>query len=105
MTRELLAFYITFPNKDIAKKICDDLISSKLIACSNILDIESAYWWKSEVQHEDEVLALIKTSSHLKEEIISQVERTHPYEVPCIVHWPIQANESYRKWVFESVKD
>ena len=105
MTRELLVFYITFPSKASANKICSELLSTKLIACFNLIDIASAYWWQDAIQQEDEVLALIKTSSHLKEELTTKVDEIHPYEVPCIIHWPIKANEAYRDWVIQSVKD
>ena len=105
MTRELLAFYVTFPDQETANKICDILIRERLIACSNLLGIEAAYWWKGSVQQENESLALTKTSNHLKEQIIARIEQIHPYEVPCIIHWPIQANESYRDWIINSVKD
>jgi len=30
------------------------------------------------------------------------VERIHPYEVPCIVKWEVEANVSYEKWIVDS---
>ena len=101
---DLLAFYITFPSKESAEKICSALIEKKLIACSNILPIEAAYWWQGAVQHEQEVLAFVKTVSRLEKNLIEEVERIHPYDTPCIIHWPVKANEKYSKWVSDSVR-
>ena len=104
MEKSLVAFYITFPNKDTAENICNLLIREKLIACSNTVDIQAAYWWQDTIQQEGEILVFAKSCAHLVEAINHRIEALHPYEVPCIIHWPIQANPAYTNWVISTVQ-
>ena len=74
MTRELLAFYVTFPDQETANKICDILIRERLIACSNLLGIEAAYWWKGSVKQENDDNSSLSKLSSQKAIINDQVE-------------------------------
>lgn len=96
---ELLVYYTTYPDKETAHKICRTLLEKQLIACANIYPIDSMYHWKKEIVEEQEWVAILKSSSHLKEQLVQTFRDIHPYVVPCIVHWGADANEEYLKWV------
>ena len=72
-----------------------------LIACANLLPrARSLYLWRGEVRDEPEVAMLLKTRQDRLEELIAAVDELHPYDVPCVVAWPIDAgSEAYLAWV------
>lgn len=96
--------YITHGSEQEAKRISDHLLEKKLAACANIFPISSAYWWQGAIQHEGEWVSIVKTTLAGWERVKQEVEKIHPYEVPCIMKIEVTANESYEKWIEDSVK-
>jgi periplasmic divalent cation tolerance protein len=92
--------YVTTKDEEEAKKIANHLLDKHLIACANIFPIKSLYWWKGNIEDEEEVALLMKTQSKHSEEIISQVKLLHSYEVPCIEFIHIDnGNPEYLEWI------
>jgi periplasmic divalent cation tolerance protein len=64
------------------------------------LPIESVYNWKGAVQHDDEILLLIKTRRELYAPLEAFIKEIHSYEVPEIVLLPAEAvSDSYLRWI------
>ena len=99
----MIMFYVTFPSKESADKLSSDLIGQKMVACSNISSIHSTFWWKKEINTEDEWVAIYKTSFSNIAKVEQFVEKHHPYEVPCILHWEFNCNLSYEKWLRSNI--
>ncbi len=91
--------YITHSSEVAAKKISDHLLQQKLVACANIFPIGSAYWWQGVIQYEGEWVSIVKTTSENWEKVKSEVEKIHPYDVPCIMKIEVEANEAYERWI------
>jgi len=98
-----IAIYITFGSEESAKKVSHPLIKKKLVACYNVFPIASAYWWQEEIQTDNEFVAIVKTVPEMWDKVVAEVERQHPYEVPCIVRMEVTANEKYEAWIREQV--
>lgn len=96
--------YITHPSEEKAREISDRLLEKKLIACANIFPITSAYWWQGAIQHEGEWVSVVKTTLPVWERLKEEVERIHPYEVPCIIKLEVEANKAYYKWIAEETR-
>ena len=99
-----IIIYITHKNEAAAKKVSDQLVNEKLVACGNLFPIQSAYWWQGAVQNENEWVSIVKTIPELWEKVKSKVEAIHPYEVPCIMKLEAEANEKYEAWIRGSVE-
>lgn len=96
---ELLIVFVTCP-PDKAAGIADTLVIEKLAACVNIFPINSVYFWKNEIKHDNESLLIIKTTFRVYEELTVRIKELHPYEVPEIVAINVaDVDESYLKWV------
>ena len=95
----LIFVYVTNPSKDEARKIAGVLIKKKLIACANIFPIESVYPWKGKIANEKEFVLIGKTYNRNYKNIVKEVEKVHPYEVPCIAKLPVTFNDKYEKWL------
>ncbi len=96
---DLLIVFVTCP-PDQAAGIADLLVIEKLAACVNIFPVNSVYFWKNEIQHDNESLLIIKTITRAYDELAVRLKEIHPYEVPEIV--AVKASEvddTYLKWV------
>lgn len=96
---ELVIAYITAPTKDEARKIAIHLLERRLVACANILSMQSIYWWEERLNEGEEWLLLAKTSEEMFPKVVEEVEKIHPYEVPCIIKLNANANKGYLDWV------
>ena len=96
--------YITYPNKAEAERICDALLRAKLVAGANIFSAQSAYWWKGQVQSEEEWISVLQTSDANWTELKQRVANLHSYEVPCIIRMQAEANQSYEQWVEDTTQ-
>ncbi len=101
-------FYVVFATtKDQAqaKRIAEQLVNERLVACANIVpNVGSVYWWKEKIERADEALLLMKTSSEKLDRLISRVKVLHSYEVPEILALPIErGSPEYLKWLKESL--
>lgn len=100
----LISVYITFPNKLEAAEMAKKMIADHLIACANIFPASSIYEWENEIQQEEEFILVGKSIDSKWEILQTKVQAWHSYEVPCIIRYEIQANESYVKWVELALK-
>ena len=95
----------TCPSEEEATRIARELVAKRLAACVNIIGgVRSIYHWKDAMEDSQEVLLVIKTSRALFENLRSQIERTHSYEVPEVIALPIvDGAESYLDWLGRSL--
>jgi periplasmic divalent cation tolerance protein len=95
--------YITHSSEAEAQRVSQHLLERKLIACTNIFPITSAYWWQGMIQNECEWVSIVKTTLESFEGVKTQVEKVHSYEVPCILKITVEANAAYEQWIADSV--
>ena len=104
MTSDPIVVLMTAANAEEASRIAEMLVSQKLAACVQILpENQSIYVWKGEVQRENEVLLLAKTTRTKFDQLEREVRAIHSYETPEIIALPVAAaSESYLKWLLSS---
>lgn len=97
----LILIYTTLPSIADAEDIGRKLVESKKAGCINILlQMVSLYEWEGKLERADEVVMLIKTKVSLKDEVIGEVKRLHPYDVPAILALDVTGgNEDYLGWI------
>ena len=96
---KFIIIYITHPSMKAAKKVCAALLEKRLIACVNYFPIESAYWWKGNIENAKEIVSMVKTRKENWTKVKKAVEAIHPYETPCIMKLEVESNPSYAKWI------
>jgi periplasmic divalent cation tolerance protein len=102
----MIFIYSTFPNKEEAEKMAEELISQKLAACVNIFPINSVYLEDGKIEKSDEVAAIVKTRKINFKKAEKYIFQHHSYKIPCIVGIPIRkVSKKYFRWVKEILKN
>ena len=96
----------TCGSEDEAQRIARALVEKRLAACVNILPgVRSVYRWKNEIEDSQEVLLVIKTSRALCENVRSQIEKMHSYDLPEVLALPIvDGSQQYLEWLGRELK-
>ena len=85
-----------------ADRLAEGLVSAKLAACVQIVQISSRYSFKGRLYKDQEQLLLIKTRSSLYPNIEDYLRAEHSYEIPEILQLPVKSGvESYLSWMRE----
>ncbi|MGH6828156.1 MAG: divalent-cation tolerance protein CutA [Rhizomicrobium sp.] len=79
------AITTTLPTREAARRLADILLSERLAACVQLLEVESRYVWKEKPMAKPEVMLLAKTRVEVFERAIARIKALHPYETPEIV--------------------
>jgi len=86
---------------EAARSLASELVDRRLAACVNIVSgVTSVYRWKGAVHDDAESLLVIKTSSSALPDLMRELPRLHPYEVPEIVALDATSvHPQYARWV------
>ncbi len=82
-----------------------ELVERHLAACVNIVTgVTSIYRWRGEVEKNDEVLLVIKTTAERFEALREAIVKLHSYELPEVIAVEVKAGHApYLAWLEESV--
>ena len=106
MAEKILLALSTFPDRETAQRISNQLVTEKFAACANILPaIESIYRWKEKIESGTETLVIFKLSEDRQSSFQEKLRSLHPYEVPEIIFVPVSSGlPEYLRWVVESCR-
>ena len=96
----------TFPDEKSLINLSKILVTDKrLCACVNYTKIKSLYLWENKLKHEDEFLALFKTTSSLIDDLKTEIMVNHPYQIPEIVILSMTGVSSdYMLWLINNTR-
>ena len=95
----ITVLYIPIDTRENAKLLAKDLVEQNLIACANIIAVDSVYRWDGVVQDSSEFVVIAKTTADAEERVRAAIIDVHPYDVPCILSFPAEANAPFADWV------
>jgi periplasmic divalent cation tolerance protein len=97
--------YVTAP-PETAEEIAATLVEERLAACVNSVACQSRYRWDGEVQTDEEVILLAKTTDERYPDLRDRVVDLHPHDVPCIERFDeADVLDAFGRWRAESVRD
>jgi periplasmic divalent cation tolerance protein len=104
MADKILLALSTFPDRETAQRISNQLVTEKFAACANILpSIESIYRWKDKIESGNETLVFFKLSEDRQSAFQEKLRSLHPYEVPEIIFVPVSSGlPEYLRWVVDN---
>jgi len=99
--------YMTAGSQEEAETIGRELVGAKLAACVNIFrGMKSIYSWKNELQTDEEVVMIAKTTADKVEALTARVKSLHSYDCPCILELPVTGgHQPFLDWVAGEVDD
>jgi uncharacterized protein involved in tolerance to divalent cations/enamine deaminase RidA (YjgF/YER057c/UK114 family) len=95
---------VTCGSESEAAAIADRLVEGGYAACVQSLPIASVYEWDDQVQHDAEVLLLVKTRAERFVELAEVVTAMHSYDLPAITVVPMDGTAAYVDWVRRQVE-
>jgi len=104
MANKILLALSTFPDRETAQRISNQLITEKFAACANILPaVESIYRWKGKIETGNETLVFFKLNEDRQSAFQEKLRSLHAYEVPEIIFIPVSSGlPEYLRWVAEN---
>jgi len=104
MAEEILLALSTFPDRETAQRISNQLVTGKFAACANILPaVESIYRWKNKIESGNETLVFFKLSEDQQSAFQDKLRSLHPYEIPEIILVPVSSGlPEYIRWVSDN---
>lgn len=95
----------TCPDDQVATTIADKLVTEGYAACVNIVPgIMSVYQWQNKIEHDSELLLIIKTRQDCYQKLETLIQALHPYELPEIIAVSIERGlNEYLEWIDQSV--
>ncbi len=96
----MIIIVTTLHKKAEALRIGKGLLQSRLVACYNLLPIESAYWWKGEIIDEHETMMFLKTQAKDYDMVSEYIKKESGYEVPDIFSLQTDnVHPAFKNWV------
>lgn len=86
----VVVVYMTIDAIQDARKIAHTLVEEQLVACVNIIPkVESIYRWKGNIENDEEIVLIAKTTDANVKKTIQRIKQMHSYELPDIIVLPI----------------
>ncbi|MBI3784945.1 MAG: divalent-cation tolerance protein CutA [Deltaproteobacteria bacterium] len=103
---EFIAVLVTAGSGDEAERIAATVVDEQLAACVNIVGpIRSIYTWAGKLQHDNEMLLIIKTRAALFSALEQRVRQLHSYQTPEIIALALNAaSQPYLDWLGSTTK-
>jgi periplasmic divalent cation tolerance protein len=98
----MIIMYTTVASTDQANELAKNVIESKLAVCVNVMSPHQAiYLEQNTLKNVTEIGLLIKIIEDNYEFAYEAIKSWHPYEIPAILSWPVEANQAYSVWAYQ----
>ena len=92
--------FSTVHSQEEAEQIADALLKNRVASCVQFIPTTSWYHWQGNIEREQEILLIIKTTDTLYNNVELYIKEIHSYEIPQIVKLPISAGlPEYLNWI------
>ena len=91
--------------EEIANKIINTLLEKRLVAGSQVIKVQSKYWWNKELEECSEYKLEFRTKENKFLKIENEIKKIHNYAVAEISSFEIKnASEEFLNWIDENIK-
>ncbi len=99
----VVVVYCTAPPHE-SEAMAHTLLQEGLVACVNLVPVQSVYRWEGAVYDEAEVLMVIKTRTDVVDELTEKIQQIHPYKQPEVIVLPVTGgSKDYLQWVINEI--
>jgi uncharacterized protein involved in tolerance to divalent cations len=97
--------FLTCKDQREADSITEDLLKKHLIVCSKSTPVKSQFFWKGNIDKEDEVLVVMESDESRFKQIEKVVRSLHSYEQFVLVGFPVtQMAAGVEKWLNDGLE-
>ena len=94
-----------FDNKEEAEKVIRELLENKLVVSCQMVESNSKWNWKKQVEESKEYLVFMKTKISLKEAVYNSIKSIHSYNCFEFAIFGLDScNNDYLNWIEEETK-
>ena len=101
----MVFFYVTNESHKEAKEIAKHLLEKRMIGCANMYPVNAMYWQDDEIADDEEWVLIVKTTTENAERVRQEIDRIHPFDIPCIIKLDVDPNEKYLKWIESEMEE
>jgi periplasmic divalent cation tolerance protein len=102
---ECVEIQITCGSDEEATRLADALVERRQAACVQQLPIRSTYRWRGRVEHDEEVLLLVKTTADRATDVEATVDELHSYDLPALTVTQLAGGKPlYLTWIREQTR-
>jgi len=85
-----------------AQRIADSLLEQRLVACVEMMEVQSKYWWQKRLEEAHEVKLIMQSVAEHFEKIENEVVKLHSYDTPVLQQIPMtNLTAKAKKWLAE----
>jgi periplasmic divalent cation tolerance protein len=97
----VIAVLTNLPDSESAFNLARAVVHLRLAACANVLSpVTSFYRWEGREEQATEYPVLLKSTRAQYANLERAIRERHPYDVPEIIAWPVEAGlPEYLAWV------
>ena len=95
---------VTYPNLKETKKAIFHLLQKNLISSANYFPIKSASRWTGKIKEVGQITTFLKTRKENWEKVKSEIQKIHPYKIPYIAKFNVEASKEYENWIRKQTK-
>lgn len=96
---------LTCKDQTEADDITKALLNDRLIVCSKSVPVKSQFFWKGNIDRDDEVLVVMESNESKFKQIEKVVRSLHSYEQFVLVGFPVtQMASGVEKWLNDGLK-
>jgi len=96
---------IAFDNKDEVRDVVDKLLQNKLVGSCQVVESDSKWNWKGELESAKEYLVFMKTKKSLANEIFGLIKNIHSYDCFEFAIFELNScNDEYLNWIDTETK-
>lgn len=101
MTTDACEVIVTSDDPEWLASFTRSLVEKRLCACGHsIAPIRSIYRWEGAIHDALEARVSLHTRMDLVPRIVERTNRSHSYQVPCVIALPIlDGNPEYIEWI------
>ena len=101
-----IVIYSTCPDIESAERISRHIVEQRMAACVNLIPgITSIYTWDGNIQRDQEVLLVMKSTKDRFDDIQNLISDEHPYDLPELIAVPItESSPDYLEWIKQCTK-
>lgn len=102
--KTLAILYSTVDTRQCAETLAKEAIQKKYAACVNVIPGGTSFYdWNQNVEQAVEYYVVFKTTSERLLPLETWLLENHPYDVPAILKWHVEASKDFYNYILKSL--